>query len=61
MSQTADIARMPPTLGVVIPCYNEAARLDLRWCLAPTDVSPVITLTEALEGTRLVGRGSAGA
>jgi uncharacterized protein (DUF58 family) len=32
----------------------EAARLDLRWHLAPTDESPVVTLTEALEGQRLV-------
>ncbi len=27
---------------------GEASRLDLRWHLAPTDVSPVVTLSEAL-------------
>lgn len=35
----------------------EAARLDLRLHLSPTDVSPVVTLTHALEGTDLLRAG----
>lgn len=35
-----------------------AARLDLRLHLAPTDASPVATLTAALEGTRLLRGGA---
>jgi uncharacterized protein (DUF58 family) len=35
----------------------EAARLDLRFHLAPTDESPVVTLTRALEGSRLTRGG----
>lgn len=35
----------------------EAARLDLRLHLAPTDASPVATLTAALEGSRLLRGG----
>jgi uncharacterized protein (DUF58 family) len=33
----------------------ECGRLDLRWMLAPTDVSPVETLSVALEGYRIAG------
>lgn len=34
---------------------NECGRLDLRWLLAPTDTSPVETLSVALEGYRIAG------
>jgi uncharacterized protein (DUF58 family) len=33
----------------------ECGRLDVRWHLAPTDASPVATLTHALDGHRIAG------